>query len=477
LSARKRDILILVVVAALVGVMAYFAFPLSKTNLGLDLQGGLSVILQVKASDQTTENADKVDQDIQVIQDRVNKLGVAEPEIRRLGKWQISVQLPGIEDQARALEIIGKTAVLEFFAVSDFGDSYATEAEALVSAGVTNVDMLPEGQELIYWPKTESASRTADECYIVKTKAPVDGSMLKEAGWDSQSGTGSGYRVTMDFNSTGAQAFADITDQLAKIGEATGVTQQLAIVLDGTVESAPEVKEKISGGSAEITGNFTIQDVKELALVLKTGALPLTLEPVNQNAIGATLGKTALKQALVAGAIGLLLIMVFMIAYYRLLGLVACIALAIYGVIFIGIINAINATMTLPGIAGMILTLGMAVDANVLIFARMRDEIAAGKTIGAATSAGFKKAFRAVFDCNMTTVLTAIVLFLTATGGIKGFALTLLIGVILSFLTAVAGTRSMLNLLSGWRPFRSLKLLGLHAPKGRATSTSAGGRS
>jgi preprotein translocase subunit SecD len=477
LSARKRDVLILVLVAALVGAMAYFAFPLSKTHLGLDLQGGLSVILQVKQSDQTTDNADKVDQDIQVIQNRVNKLGVAEPEIRRLGKWQISVQLPGIQDQARALEIIGKTAVLEFFAVSDFGDAYSTEAEALASAGVQTADALPKGQELIYWPKTESPSRTADEYYIVKTVAPVTGSMLKNAGWDSQSSTGNGYRVTMDFNSVGAEAFAKITKQLAEIGDATGVTQELAIVLDGTVESAPTVKQEISGGNAEITGNFTIQDVKDLALVLKTGSLPLTLEPVNQNAIGATLGKTALKQALIAGAIGLLLIMVFMIAYYRLLGVVACVALVIYGVIFIGILNAINATMTLPGIAGMILTLGMAVDANVLIFARMRDEIAAGKTIGAATSAGFKKAFRAVFDCNMTTVLTAIVLFLTATGGIKGFALTLLIGVILSFLTAVAVTRSMLNLLSGCRPFRSLKLLGLHVPRARTTSPDAGGRS
>jgi preprotein translocase subunit SecD len=162
--------------------------------------------------------------------------------------------------------------------------------------------------------------------------------------------------------------------------------------------------------------------------------------------------------------------------YYRLLGLVASVALVIYGVIFLGVLNAINATMTLPGIAGIILTFGMAVDANVLIFARMRDEVGAGKTIGAATSAGFKKAFRAVFDCNMTTVLTALVLFLTATGGIKGFALTLMIGVILSFLTAVAVTRSLLNLLSGLRPFRNPKLLGLHVPKSKMTQMSAGGQ-
>jgi preprotein translocase subunit SecD len=475
LSATRRDILILVLVVALLGAMAYFAFPLSKTNLGLDLQGGLSVIMQVKASDQKEVNAAKVDQDIEVIQERVNKLGVAEPEIRKLGKWQISVQLPGIQDQARALEIIGKTAVLEFFAVSDFGDKYASEAEALASAGAQTADELPQGQQLIYWPATESPDRTADEYYIVKTKAPVDGTMLKDAGFDSQTSNGT-YRVTMQFNDTGATAFAAITKDLADIGIASGVTQQLAIVLDGKVESAPTVKEEIKGGTAEITGTFTLQNAKALALVLQTGSLPLTLEPVSQSAIGATLGKQALRQALIAGAIGLLLIMVFMIMYYRLLGLVASVALVIYGVIFLGVLNAINATMTLPGIAGIILTFGMAVDANVLIFARMRDEVGAGKTIGAATSAGFKKAFRAVFDCNMTTVLTALVLFLTATGGIKGFALTLMIGVILSFLTAVAVTRSLLNLLSGLRPFRNPKLLGLHVPKSKMTQMSAGGQ-
>ena len=214
-----------------------------------------------------------------------------------------------------------------------------------------------------------------------------------------------------------------------------------------------------------------------LALVLNTGALPVELLPVSQNSIGATLGQAALNQALIAGAIGLLLIMVFMIAYYRLLGVVASVALIIYGVLFLGILNAIGVTMTLPGIAGMILTLGMAVDANVLIFARMRDEVAAGKSIGPATNAGFKKAFRTVFDCNMTTIITAIILFWAATGAIKGFALTLGIGVALSMFTAVVVTRSMLNLLSGWSVFRHPKALGLHVPKAKALPVENGGQS
>lgn len=475
MSATKRDVLILVLVAALLGAMAYFAFPLSKTNLGLDLQGGLAVILEVKESDRADATSETIDRTVSVIQDRVDRLGVAEPEIRRQGEWQISVQLPGIEDQQRALEIIGKTAVLEFFAVADFGESYATAEEALTWAGVESADDLPAGERLIYWPADRNRGEV-DEYYLVTTDPPVDGSMLKEAGFDSQTGSPGTYRVTMEFNSEGAEAFRDTTKELADIWVATGVAQSLAIVLDGAVQSAPTVEEEIAGGSAEITGSFTLDEAKELALVLQTGALPLTLEPVSQNAIGATLGQNALKQALVAGAIGVLLIMIFMIGYYRLLGLVASVALVIYGVIFLGILNAINATMTLPGIAGMILTLGMAVDANVLIFARMRDEVAAGKTIGAATNAGFRKAFRAVADCNFTTMITAAVLFFTATGGVKGFALTLFIGVLLSFLTAVAVTRSMLNLLSRWRPFRSHRLLGIHVPRDKMTASGVGER-
>jgi preprotein translocase subunit SecD len=198
---------------------------------------------------------------------------------------------------------------------------------------------------------------------------------------------------------------------------------------------------------------------------------------VSQNTVGATLGKSALDQALLAGGIGLLLIMVFMIAYYRLLGLVANVALIIYAVLFLGILNGIGVTMTLPGIAGIILTFGMAVDANVLIFARMRDEVAAGKTLGSAYSAGFNKAFRAVFDCNMTTIITAVILFWAASGAIKGFALTLGIGVALSFFTAVLVTRSLLFLLSAWKPFRSHKLVGLHVHGAKTLRMDEGGRS
>jgi len=370
------------------------------------------------------------------------------------------VQLPGIDNPEEALEIIGKTAVLEFYDVRDFGEPYPSLADALAAAGVTSEEELPEGTRIVHW--SQEAGNSSDQWFVVTAPPVLDGSMLKgaQASFDQYNRP----KVDMQFNDEGAQIFSEVTKRMAETAQITGQDQLLAIVLDNNVESAPRVLEQIEGGDAEITGDFTTTETKNLALVLQTGALPVNLEPVSQNTVGATLGKSALNQALLAGGIGMLLIMVFMIAYYRLLGVVADIALIIYAVLFIGILNGIGVTMTLPGIAGMILTFGMAVDANVLIFARMRDEVAAGKTVGAATSAGFRKAFRAVFDCNMTTIITAVILFWAASGAVKGFALTLGIGVALSMFTAVLVSRSMLSLLSGWKPFRNLKLLGpVHA--------------
>jgi preprotein translocase subunit SecD len=472
LSRIKRDAGILVLVAILLGIAIYFAFPLSKTNLGLDLQGGLSVILEAQDSAKNPRTDEGMTQAVKIIQNRVNKLGVAEPEIQRQGEWKISVQLPGIANPEEALNVIGKTAVLEFYDVNQFGDPFTSEADALKAAGVSSTAQLPGDKTIIFW--AQDKGNVADQWFLVATEPVLTGSALTSAtqGYD----TNNQPKVDMTFNDDGAATFSEVTKKMAETGQVTGTYQRLAIVLDNEVESAPRVEQQIDGGRAEITGKFTLDEARNLALVLQTGSLPIELKPVSQNAIGATLGKAALNQALIAGAIGLLLIIVFMIAYYRLLGVVASVALVIYGVLFLGILNGIGVTMTLPGIAGMILTLGMAVDANVLIFARMRDEVAAGKTVGPATSAGFRKAFRAVFDCNMTTILTAVILFWAASGGIKGFALTLGVGVALSMFTAVLVTRSMLSLLSGWSVFRNPKMLGLHVPKQKPTVVEKGGQ-
>ncbi|MHB0978529.1 MAG: protein translocase subunit SecD [Thermoleophilia bacterium] len=454
----QRNVLTLVVVVVMLGVAAYFIYPPgTSTRLGLDLQGGLSVLLEAQDSARVPRTEEGMKQTVSIINDRINRLGVTEPEVQRQGEWKISVQLPGIENKDEALAVIGKTAVLEFYDVQNLGTSYATEADALKEAGVDAESRLPAEKRLIRWPARDSTQQ--DRFYLVTAAPAVTGSGLDAAqvGFDSNNQP----KVDMQFKSDGAQAFADVTEKLAQRGLVMGQDQLLAIVLDGVVESAPRVTERIDGGRAEITGRFSLAEAKNLVLVLQTGALPIELEVIDQRSIGATLGKASLNQALFAGLIGLVLVAAYMIAYYRLLGLMADLALFIYAVLFWGILNGIHATLTLPGIAGMILTLGMAVDANVIIFARIREEVHAGKSVRTAVEAGFRKALSAIFDSNITTLITAVILFWAATGGVRGFALTLGIGVTLSMFTAMVVTRSLVSLLAGLRVFRNPTLTGL----------------
>jgi preprotein translocase subunit SecD len=459
LSTLRRNLLILLAVAVLTAVAIYFISPPSKTKLGLDLQGGLSMLLEAQDSAKAPRTDAAMTQAISIIDSRINKLGVVESEVQRQGQWKISVQMPGIKNPEEALAIIGKTAVLEFYEVSALGTSYATQAEALKAAGVDSVVKLPGDTRLIHWPA--KAGSTTDSWFITKTQPPVTGAALSGAqvGFD----TNNRPKVNFQFNTEGAKKFGELTNKMAQTAQLTGQNQLLAIVLDGEIQSAPRVQERIDG-NGEITGTFTLDEAKNLALVLQTGALPVDLKVISQSEVGAVLGKASLRQALVAGAIGLLLILIFMIALYRLLGVVADIALAIYGLLFWGILNAIGVTLTLPGIAGAILTLGMAVDANVLIFARIREEVAHGKTLRTAFDAGYKKALRSILDANFSTLITAAVLFWAAAGGVRGFALTLAIGVLLSMFTAIVTVQAMLHLLAETSVFKNLGLLGLKPP-------------
>lgn len=457
MSTTRRNVLTLAAVAVLLAVAGYFVYPLgSSTRLGLDLQGGLAVILEAEDSIRAPRTNEGMNQAMDIINDRINRLGVAESEVQRQGDWKISVQLPGIDNTDEALAIIGKTAVLEFYDVDDFGPPFATEEEALQAAGVESETRLPADQRIVRWPADDP---TRTRYYLVESPPALTGSALSGAqvGFDSTNQP----KVDMQFKDDGAVAFADVTERLAQRNQITGQDQLLVIVLDGVVESSPRVSERIAGGRAEITGRFTLDEAKNLALVLQTGALPVELKVIDQRSIGATLGKASLQQALYAGLVGLAMVAVFMVAYYRLLGLVANVALVMYGLLFWGILNGIDATLTLPGIAGIILTLGMAVDANVIIFARIREEIEAGKTVRTAVDAGFRKALSAILDANVTTLITAAVLFWAATGGIRGFALTLGIGVALSMFTAIVVTRALLGLLADWRPFKNPSLTGL----------------
>jgi len=274
--------------------------------------------------------------------------------------------------------------------------------------------------------------------------------------------------VLISFTSKGANEFGQITRDLATTGQITGANQTFAIVLDNQMESDPYVDYKqnpdgIQGGNAEIDGRFTTQEAKDLALVINTGALPVTLKQIESQEVSATLGKDSLHQALIAGMAGLGLILLYMLFYYRFLGLVADIALIIYGVLLWGLFNAIPVTLTLPGIAGMILTIGVAADANVVIFERIKEEVRRGRTVRSAVNSGYARGFRTILDANVLTLLTAAVLFEFATAQPKGFAFTLILGVLVSMFTAVVATRALLGLLSDFAFFNRAAFMGVKA--------------
>ncbi|MFA5809550.1 MAG: protein translocase subunit SecD, partial [Thermoleophilia bacterium] len=277
-------------------------------------------------------------------------------------------------------------------------------------------------------------------------------------------------KVDMSFTDAGSKKFAEVTESLANAGAITGQVQQMAIVLDDEVVSAPTVKDKITSDKAEITGNIPIEEIKNIVLVLQTGALPVELKTVDKNEISATLGKDSLRQGLLAGMVGLIIVMVFMLVYYRLLGVVADIALIIYGLLFYAALTNpwYPATLTLPGIAGMMLTIGVAADANVVIFERIKEEVKKGKTIRSAVNSGYNKGFKTILDANAVTLITAGVIFIVATAGVRGFALTLMIGVVISMFTAVLATRAMLALLANLKLFNNPRLMGMKFEKKEA---------
>ncbi|MBE0428893.1 MAG: protein translocase subunit SecD [Thermoleophilia bacterium] len=457
--------------------------PRERTRLGLDLQGGLEVILE--ASGNVT--SEQMDQAELVVRNRVDRLGVTEPAISRQGANQISVGLAGVTDIEEAAGLIGKTALLEFKrvdlrltneAITATQSATLTQPDAAEPAATTGLQEfeanLPPSKQLLFQTVRDDKGemlRDEDTGQPLRTPMVVDREPLMTGA--ALSGASVGFdqfnrpKVDMSFNSEGAELFSQVTEELATAGAITGTAQQMAIVLDDEVQSAPTVQEKITGSSAEITGNIPRKEVDNTVLVLQTGALPVELTTVDKNEISATLGSDSLRQGLIAGAAGLALVMIFMVAYYRFLGVVAVIALAFYGLLFYAaLVNPwYPATLTLPGIAGMMLTVGVAADANVVIFERIKEEVRKGKTIRSAVSSGYSKGFRTILDANTITIITAIIIFYVATAGVKGFALTLMIGVIISMFTAVLATRAMLSLLANWRIFNSPALMGIRSGK------------
>jgi preprotein translocase subunit SecD len=365
-----------------------------------------------------------VDQSLETIRNRIDQFGVSEPIIQRQGQQDILIQLPGIQDPERAKEIIGKTALLEFKLVDD-----NVNVEEAVRNGP------PPGRQILhgYGGRGEGGVGAEKVAYVVEARTLMTGEYITDARVRPSSQLQGPY-VELMLNSTGARLFEQIT--------AANVKRRLAIVLDNRVYSAPVIQERIGGGRASITGSFDIKEARDLAIVLRAGALPAPVEIVEERTVGPSLGQDSIRQGITSFIVGGALVIVFMTAYYKGAGLVAVVAVIFNIFYMLAILAGFQAVLTLPGIAGIVLTVGMAVDANVLINERIREELRAGRTVRSAIEAGYQNALPAILDSNVTTFLSGVILFQFGTGPIKGFAVTLCVGILTTVITAVYLTRT-----------------------------------
>ncbi|MDR0308052.1 MAG: protein translocase subunit SecD [Chitinispirillales bacterium] len=490
-------------------------------NLGLDLQGGMRLVLEIDRSKLDANDKDVIDRAYAIIENRINQLGVAEPVLQKQGRDRIIVELPGIKDERVAKDIIGRTAQLEFNLVRDdaareraisiiestvsgkadtsaeakdaeatderekaeaqladklFGGSetagaqagetesddpfrpassfrsligYMGEAVVVRQEDVRKVDEILKrddvrkaldraglGGNVFLWSNEtvtpERGSSTSYKfLYYLKAAPEMRGSVIKNAtAAIDQSGRNAGRaKVDIEMNSKGSRDFTRVTG--------ANINKQLAIVLDETVYSAPRIISRISGGRAEITGSYTLEEAKALAIILRAGALPAPVNIVEERTVGPSLGQDAIQKGLLAGAIGTAFIVMFMLIYYRFSGLIALFALAINIAVVLAAMAAVNATLTLPGIAGLILLVGMGIDANVIIFERIKEEAALGKTVRSSIDSGYQNALSTILDSNITTLFVAFILLWKGTGPIRGFAITLIFGISASLFTAL----------------------------------------
>jgi SecD/SecF fusion protein len=556
---RRHLLILLVLFGAIAGVatLGYFREP----TLGLDLQGGLEVVLEARPeAGQELTDAD-LDRSVEIIRERVDKIGVSEPEIRRQEPNQIVVDLAGVFDAQRAASLIGQTAQLAFYDLQGDVDPLSADAsgnpvpsetllplltpeedlpegttarewylygdkkQRLAGPAPTKEELLqqveggeaPEGSEFYVVPSNKTiitcgsppasgeepssqpcpggvgANQTSYYLYKYQPnneEEPIPaltGEDLNADGTRQDFDTQTGQPIVLlDFTDEGGDRFHDITRELSQRGallaaqngvtgrgeDARAFAQSFAIVLDGEIRSFPiidftdpQLADGIAGGSAQITGLDSIDEAKDLALVLQTGALPVEFVQVDSTQVSATLGEDSLRQALIAGIGGLIAVAIFLLLVYRFLGVVAIIGLIVYGIFLYGAILAFSVTMTLPGIAGIILTIGVAADANIVIFERIKEEVRAGKSVRAAISTGYRKGFATIVDANVVTMITAAVLFTVATGSVKGFALMLLLGTLISMFTAVLATRALLGVLARFRWFDNPRFMGASAQK------------
>ncbi len=421
-------------------------------NFGLDLKGGTHLILELDESklEKDIDITDAVERAIEIIRNRVDQFGVTEPLIARQGEKWIVVQLPGVKDPERAKEIIGKTALLEFSLVgpsekiveinNKIDKLNLTVEEALKNKEI--LSMVPTGYIIL-------PGREKDSFYILKSTPEITGAYLVDAKVEFGGEFGL-PTVGLEFNKEGAKIFARVTE--------ANINKNLAIVLDGVVQSAPVIKTEIPDGRAVIEGNFTLEEAKFYATILRAGALPAPVRIIEERTVGPTLGEDSIRAGVKSAILGLILVVLFMIIYYNYSGLIADISLLLNLLLLVASMAIFRATLTLPGIAGIILTVGMAIDANVLILERIRNELESGKTSRVAVDLGYSRALVTIIDSNLTTLIAAVFLFQFGTGPVKGFAVTLTLGIIISMFTAIFVSKTIYELLFQKRIIEKIKL-------------------
>ena len=410
-AIKPGRFMVLIVLCLLILASGYFAFQSAADRdegirRGLDIAGGLYMLLEAEETGEQEVDRDAIDRAIAVIRNRVDELGVAEPVIAPQGDDRIRIELPDLEDAEQAREIIGRTAMLKFQG--------------------------PDGEVI------------------------VTGANLEQARAERQPEVSPNPFVSLRFDREGSELFAGATREY--------MGQPIAILLDDEVISEPVVRDVVTDGHATISGDFKYEEASELALLLRSGSLPVELRELESRLIGPTLGQRTEEIAAIAAAVGLLLVLLFMIIYYRGAGFIAGIALVFYMSLVLWILNYLPTTLTLPGIAGLILSIGMAVDANVIIFERIKDELRSGRTLRSAMESGFQRAFRAILDANVTTLIVTVVLFILASGPVRGFAVTLFIGIICSMFTAIVLTRFLLRLALKAGAIQSGAYVGVEVP-------------
>lgn len=403
---REGPLFFILISLILIAASGYLLFNWERyLQKGLDLEGGVYVLLEAKTTEDTEEDYDAIQRAMTIIRSRIDELGVTEPVLQREGERRIRIELPGIEDQAQAMEIIGRTAQLTFVS--------------------------PEGEVLL-------TGANLSEAYFTRGQynEPI---------------------VALEFDEEGTEKFAQATEKY--------LNDRIFIFLDEEPVSAPTVQNVIADGKAIITGIPTAEEASNIALLLRSGALPVELEELETRSVGPLLGENALKLSFSAGVAGLLMVILYMLFFYRFAGLISVISLMVYVALVFAILFWFKATLTLPGIAGLILSIGMAVDANIIIFERIKEELHKGRTTLTAINAGFERALSAILDANITTIIAGAVLFIVASGSIRGFAIVLLIGIVVSLFTAFFLTRFLLRLAARSRMIKTPRYLGVKEAK------------